>query len=90
MALAAIELTEIERMLASPEAAAQLYLELRRKFPHLAWIRCDASDVAEDPVPQLWRVRPAFARQRRSLRADHERSHTCDRASFWRAGGAAS
>lgn len=49
MALAATELTEIERMLASPEAAAQLYLELRRKFPHLAWIRCDASDVAETP-----------------------------------------
>lgn len=49
MALAATELTEIERMLASPEAAAQLYLELRRKFPHLAWIRCDASDVTEIP-----------------------------------------
>ncbi|MBR0962398.1 hypothetical protein [Bradyrhizobium japonicum] len=49
MALAATELTEIEQMLGSPEAATQVYLELRQKFPHLAWIRCDASDVTEIP-----------------------------------------
>jgi hypothetical protein len=49
MALAAIELAEIEQMLASSDAVSQAYLELRRKFPHLAWIRCDASDVTETP-----------------------------------------
>ena len=48
MALAASELAEIERMLAS-EMAPQAHLELRQKFPHLAWIRCDASDVTEEP-----------------------------------------
>lgn len=53
MAVAATELTEIERMLVSPEAAAQVYLELRRKFPHLAWIRCDASDVTETPYRSI-------------------------------------
>lgn len=46
MALAAIELAEIEQVLAS---SPQAYLELRQKFPHLAWIRCDASDVTETP-----------------------------------------
>ncbi|RTM14844.1 MAG: hypothetical protein EKK33_04155 [Bradyrhizobiaceae bacterium] len=49
MALAATELTEIERVLASPDATPQAYIELRQKFPHLAWIRCDASDVTETP-----------------------------------------
>lgn len=48
MALAASELAEIERVLAS-DLASQAYLELRQKFPHLAWIRCDASDVSEEP-----------------------------------------
>lgn len=49
MALAAAELAEIEQMLAASDAAPQAHLELRRKFPHLAWIRCDASDVTETP-----------------------------------------
>ncbi|MBW7962564.1 hypothetical protein [Bradyrhizobium sp. BR 10261] len=49
MALAAIELAAIEQMLKSPNATPQAYLELRQKFPHLAWIRCDASDVTETP-----------------------------------------
>ena len=49
MALAAIELVEIEQVLTSWDAAPQAYLELRRKFPHLAWISCDASDVTETP-----------------------------------------
>ncbi|SFI17988.1 hypothetical protein [Bradyrhizobium sp. cf659] len=49
MAVAAIELAEIEQMLASPNAAPRAYLELRQKFPHLVWIRCDASDVTETP-----------------------------------------
>ncbi|AWL98735.1 hypothetical protein [Bradyrhizobium amphicarpaeae] len=49
MALAAVELAEIEQLLATSDAATQACLELRRKFPHLAWIRCDASDVTEAP-----------------------------------------
>lgn len=49
MALAALELAEIEQMLAASDAGSQTYAELRRKFPHLAWIRCDASDVTETP-----------------------------------------
>ena len=49
MALAAAELAEIEQVLMTSDAAAQAYLELRRKFTHLAWIRCDASDVTETP-----------------------------------------
>jgi hypothetical protein len=48
MALAAGELAEIEQVLSS-DVASQAYSELRRKFPHLAWIRCDASDVTETP-----------------------------------------
>lgn len=49
MALAAGELTEIEKVLASPDAASQAYVALRQKFPRLAFIRCDASDVTETP-----------------------------------------
>ncbi len=49
MALAAAELAEIERVLVSSDPASQAYLELRQKFPHFAWIRCDASDVMEAP-----------------------------------------
>jgi hypothetical protein len=48
MVLAASELAEIEQVLASDLAPAA-YLELRQKFPHIAWIRCDASDVTEEP-----------------------------------------
>ena len=49
MALAAADLAEIERMLAASEASAQIFADLRKKFPHLACIRCDASDVTETP-----------------------------------------
>lgn len=49
MALAAGELTEIEQALAAPDAASQAYGTLRQRFPHLACIRCDASDVTEEP-----------------------------------------
>lgn len=49
MALAAIELAEIEQVLASSDAAPRTYIELRQRFPHLAWVRCDASDVTETP-----------------------------------------
>ncbi|RTL48724.1 MAG: hypothetical protein EKK40_16960 [Bradyrhizobiaceae bacterium] len=49
MALAANELAEIGRMLAAPDAPPQAHLELRRRFPHLSWVSCDASDVTETP-----------------------------------------
>jgi hypothetical protein len=48
MALAAGELAEIEQALTASDAS-RAYPALRQKFPHLAWIRCDASDVTEAP-----------------------------------------
>jgi Family of unknown function (DUF6129) len=48
MALALGELAEIEQVLAL-DVASQAYAVLRAKFPHLVWIRCDASDVTEEP-----------------------------------------
>lgn len=49
MALAAGELAEIEAALAAPDAGFQTYAALRQRFPHLVWVRCDASDVTETP-----------------------------------------
>ena len=49
MPIAADELTEIEQVLVSTHASASPLADLRKRFPHLAWIRCDASDVTETP-----------------------------------------
>jgi hypothetical protein len=49
MPLGGDELTEIDRVLATADAGASPFAELRRRFPHLAWTRCDASDVSEAP-----------------------------------------
>jgi hypothetical protein len=49
MALGADELNEIEKVLSASKADASAVGELRRRFPHLTWIRCDASDVPEAP-----------------------------------------
>lgn len=49
MALSSDELTEIEKVLSAPHADTQAFAALRAKFPHLAWTRCDASDVTEAP-----------------------------------------
>lgn len=49
MALAAHELAEIEETLAAPDVTTHVLSALRQRFPHLAWIRCDASDVTETP-----------------------------------------
>lgn len=49
MALQADELTQIDQMLSAPDNAAGAVAELRRRFPHLSWTRCDASDVTEAP-----------------------------------------
>ena len=49
MAVAAAELAEIEKVLSAPDAGSNGYVELRAKFPHLSWMRCDAGDVTEPP-----------------------------------------
>lgn len=49
MAVTAGELTEIGKAFSAPEADAQVFAELRRRFPHLSWTRCDASDVTDAP-----------------------------------------
>ena len=47
MAIKAEELQDIETMLT--DADASIFATLRLKYPHLAWSRCDASDVLEEP-----------------------------------------
>ena len=47
MAIKVEELQEIETLLATADAST--YATLRQKYPHLAWSRCDASDVIEEP-----------------------------------------
>ncbi|MDI3565598.1 hypothetical protein [Bradyrhizobium sp. Arg816] len=53
MALTAEEVIEIERLLAADVAEMDPFVELRRRFPQLAWVRCDASDVADQPFRQF-------------------------------------
>ncbi|MCA1384260.1 MULTISPECIES: DUF6129 family protein [unclassified Bradyrhizobium] len=53
MALTAEELIEIERLLAADRAEMGPFVELRHRFPQLAWVRCDASDVADQPFRQF-------------------------------------
>ncbi|QQO23617.1 hypothetical protein JJB98_28720 [Bradyrhizobium diazoefficiens] len=56
MALDENELIELEKAIAAAEGRASSFNELRRRFPHLALVRCDASDVSEPPFrsfPQL-------------------------------------
>ena len=55
MALGDNELNEIAQVLAAPGADAELFAELRRRFKHLSWTRCDASDMAEEPFRTLGR-----------------------------------
>ncbi len=49
MALGVDELNEIDRVLSHPGADAQVLGELRNRFPHLSWTKCDANDVNESP-----------------------------------------
>lgn len=49
MAVSAEELTEIDRLLSTGDAEPSPLSELKRKFPHLSWTKCDASDVIETP-----------------------------------------
>jgi len=36
-------------VLSTPDVDTQAFAELRRRFPHLSWTRCDASDVTGTP-----------------------------------------
>lgn len=47
MAISDAELAEIEKMLSAE--GSPVLSELRAKFSHLSWTRCDASDVIESP-----------------------------------------
>lgn len=49
MALDENELIELEQMITAADGRANLFTELRRRFPHLTLVRCDASDVTESP-----------------------------------------
>jgi hypothetical protein len=49
MAVSVEELTEIDKILSEAERAPLALSELRSKFPHLSWTKCDASDVIETP-----------------------------------------
>jgi hypothetical protein len=49
MTLGAEELREIDRVLSASDVDARVLAELRQRFPHLSWTRCDASDVTETP-----------------------------------------
>jgi len=49
MALGIDDLTAIGELLAAPVVDGAVFTELRKRFPHLSWTRCDASDVLEEP-----------------------------------------
>jgi hypothetical protein len=49
MAVSADELTAIDQALSAPDADARILAQLRSRFSHLSWTRCDASDVNETP-----------------------------------------
>lgn len=49
MALSADEWMEIDSMLVAPESVEGMVAELRRRFPHFSWTRCDAADVTDEP-----------------------------------------
>jgi hypothetical protein len=49
MALSADDFTEIDALLVATDAHMRPFSELRRRFPHLSWTCCDASDVTEEP-----------------------------------------
>lgn len=49
MALNDEDLGVIGEMIAAAPADGQVFSALRQRFPQLAWTRCDASDVTEEP-----------------------------------------
>ncbi|MFG1461880.1 hypothetical protein V5F77_03190 [Xanthobacter sp. DSM 24535] len=56
MALKADDLTQIDQILSVADVGPQVFADLRGRFPHLSWTRCDASDVTEAP----FRIYPRF------------------------------
>jgi hypothetical protein len=50
MAVTQEDLLEIGTILSAPEGATAVVSQLRARFPHLSWTRCDASDVTETPL----------------------------------------
>ncbi len=56
MAIQVEELREIGTLLSGAGADGAVLAELRLKFPHLKWSRCDAADVLEEP----YRAFPAY------------------------------
>lgn len=48
MALDENELIELERAITAAGRASP-FTELRRRFPHLTLVRCDATDITEPP-----------------------------------------
>lgn len=55
MALTAEELTEIETALRAVEEDANVFSLMRRRFAHIAWTRCEACDVTEEPYLSVTR-----------------------------------
>lgn len=53
MAIGAEDLAAIEAVLAEAPAGSAVMAELRQKFPHLKWSRCEDSDVLEEPFKQF-------------------------------------
>ena len=49
MALGADEWMEIDKMLSAPGSGDEVVAELRRRFPHFSWTRCDAADMTDEP-----------------------------------------
>ncbi len=58
MALSSDELSEIDGLLATPDAGGAAFASLRARFPHLSLTRCDSSDIdTEEP----FRIYPGVA-----------------------------
>jgi len=47
--VSADEWAAIDQLLSTPDANAGVLTQLRGRFAHLSWTRCDASDVIEAP-----------------------------------------
>lgn len=46
----------IEGLLSAPDADASVLTQLRSRFSHLSWTRCDAADVVETPFRSYSRL----------------------------------
>ena len=71
-------------MLSSPDADARVFAQLRSRFPHLSWTKCDASDVTESPFRIYSRFEVHLVDRSDHCVADHRGSGARDR---YRAGG---